>query len=135
MASKKKRIILDTNIWISFLITKDLSKLDKTIFSGETVLIFSQELLEEFVAVVSRPKFKNLITKEDIINILEIIENEAEYVEVTSQLDLCRDKKDNFLLSLAVDSKADFLITGDEDLLELKQIDKTNIITIRDFLS
>jgi putative PIN family toxin of toxin-antitoxin system len=92
-------------------------------------------LLEEFVAVVSRPKFKNLITKEDIINILEIIENEAEYVEVTSQLDLCTDKKDNFLLSLAVDSKADFLITGDEDLLELKQIDKTNIITIRDFLS
>ena len=122
MANRKKRIILDTNIWISFLITKDFSKLDKTIFSGDTVLIFSQELLEEFVAVVSRPKFKNLITEEDVIDILEVIENEAEYVEVTSQIEICRDKKDNFLLSLAVDSKADFLITGDEDLLELMKL-------------
>lgn len=43
-------------------------------------------------------------------------------------------KKTIFLLNLAIDSKADFLITGDEDLLIIKEIGKTKIITMRDFV-
>jgi len=134
MAIKKKRIILDTNLWISFLITKDLSKLDKQIFTGEKILIFSQELLNEFITVVSRPKFKKYFSQEDIIEILDIIDQQAEFVEVRSDIKKCRDEKDNFLLSLAVDGNADFLITGDEDLLELKEIEKTQIVTINQYL-
>lgn len=45
----------------------------------------------------------------------------AEHIEVKSVITACRDEKDNFLLSLAVDGKADFLITGDDDLLTLKK--------------
>jgi uncharacterized protein len=44
-----------------------------------------------------------------------------------------RDSKDNFLLNLAVDGKADYLITGDKDLLEIGQIDKTSILTFKEF--
>jgi putative PIN family toxin of toxin-antitoxin system len=65
MAIKEKRIVLDTNLWISFLITKDLSKLDNRIFTGETILIFSQELLHEFITVVSSPKFKKYFSQEE----------------------------------------------------------------------
>ncbi|MFN8431438.1 MAG: putative toxin-antitoxin system toxin component, PIN family [Spirosomataceae bacterium] len=43
--------------------------------------------------------------------------------------------KDNFLLSLAVDSMADYLITGDKDLLELVNINKTKILTMSQFLA
>ena len=68
MASKRKRIILDTNIWISFLITKDFSKLDKTIFSGDTVLIFSQELLEEFVR-------REIVGKEKVDDFRDVYKN------------------------------------------------------------
>jgi predicted nucleic acid-binding protein len=57
---------------------------------------------------------------------------EITYVE--SRIKLCRDPKDDFLLSLAKDSKADYLITGDYDLLELKEIGKTKILTIAEFL-
>lgn len=85
------------------------------------------------MAVASRPKFKKIITQDDLIAILEIIEREAEFLDVTSQVDMCRDKKDNFLLSLAIDSDADFLITGDEDLLELKSIGSTKIISMKEF--
>ena len=46
---------------------------------------------------------------------------------VKSKIELCRDSKDDFLLSLAMDSKADYLITGDNDLLDLKTIGKTKI--------
>jgi putative PIN family toxin of toxin-antitoxin system len=134
MAIKEKRIILDTNLWISFLITKDIFKLDNRIFTGETILIFSQELLHEFITVVSRPKFRKYFSQEDTIEILDIIDQQAEFVEVTSDIKKCRDEKDNFLLSLAVDGNADFLITGDQDLLELKEIEKTQIITVNQYL-
>lgn len=134
MAIKEKRIILDTNLWISFLITKDISKLDNRIFTGETILVFSQELLHEFITVVSRPKFKKYFSQKDIIEILDIIDQQAEFIEVTSDIKKCRDEKDNFLLSLAIDGKVDFLITGDQDLLELKEIEKTQIVTINQFL-
>jgi putative PIN family toxin of toxin-antitoxin system len=134
MAINRKRIVLDTNLWISFLITKDLSKLDSRLFTGETSLIFSQELLHEFITVVSRPKFKKYFSQEEIIEILDIIDQQAIFVEVTSEIKKCRDEKDNFLLSLAVDGNADFLITGDQDLLELKAIEKTQIVTINQYL-
>jgi predicted nucleic acid-binding protein len=47
----------------------------------------------------------------------------------------CRDPKDNFLLELAIDGNAHFLLTGDNDLLDIKQIGKTSIIKVQDFLS
>jgi len=56
-------------------------------------------------------------------------------IEVKTKINICRDTKDNFLLELATDGKADFLITGDNDLLSLKKIEKTSILTIRDFLN
>ena len=133
MANKEKRIILDTNLWISFLISKDFSKLDDRIFSRETILIFSQELLNEFISVVGRPKFINYFSKADILEILDFIDQQGEFVEVTSDIKKCRDEKDNFLLSLAIDGNADFLITGDKDLLVLKEIGETQIITINQF--
>jgi predicted nucleic acid-binding protein len=48
---------------------------------------------------------------------------------------MCRDSKDNFLLSLAVDGNADYLITGDKDLLILEKVNKTLIVTIQEYLS
>ena len=56
---------------------------------------------------------------------MKTLEEFAEFVEVKSKITTCRDEKDNFLLALAVDGNADFLITGDEDLLVLKEVNKT----------
>jgi len=51
-----------------------------------------------------------------------------------SNEDACRDLKDNFLLSLAVDGKADYLLTGDNDLLALNPFKDTHIVTFSAFL-
>lgn len=59
----------------------------------------------------------------------------AELVTVKSKLKLSRDSKDDFLLSLSMDGKATHLITGDSDLLILKKVKKTRIVTINDFLA
>lgn len=134
MQNNPTRIIIDTNLWISFLITKDFVRLDEIIFSRKAILIFSQELLDEFMEVTARPKFRRFFSSSDIEDILEMVEDYAEFIEVSSEVTACRDYKDNFLLSLAMDGNADFLLTGDNDLLELVKYGKTEILSISDFL-
>jgi putative PIN family toxin of toxin-antitoxin system len=131
---KKIRIILDTNIWISFLITKSMKGIDRLIFNGKAVLLFSDESMTEFIDVTSRDKLKPYFTKDDIASLIDLIEEYGEIIEVKSKVDVCRDKEDNFLLSLAKDGKADYLITGDKDLLVLDNFGKTEIIKLADFL-
>lgn len=69
-----------------------------------------------------------------IEEILETIEEFAEFIDVTSQIKFLNDSKDDFLLSLASDGKADYLITGDKELLEVKKYGTTEIISIAEFL-
>jgi uncharacterized protein len=129
---KSKKVILDTNLWISFLITKDFSFIDKFVENRKITLVFSDELIQEFLTVATRPKFQRYFTDQDIQKLLLLFDNFATMIEIKSNLKVCRDFKDNFLLNLAIDSKADFLVTGDNDLLELKRIEKTEILTIRE---
>ncbi len=131
---KNDRIIIDTNLWISFLLSKDYSKLDKLFSNNDLVLLFSPELLEEFVEVARRPKFKKYFAVADLNSLLSEIHLKAEFLEVTSEINLCRDPKDDFLLSLSQDGNATHLITGDNDLLEIKVFGKTLILTIADYL-
>jgi hypothetical protein len=134
MKSKDLRIILDTNILISYLISKNFMKLDKHLLDGNIRLLFSQESMEEFLTVIQRPRLTNYFSPENIEHLLSLFSSCGESVDITSDIKLCRDAKDNFLLNLAVDGSADYLITGDQDLLEIKKIEETQIITVSDFL-
>ena len=96
--------------------------------------MFSLELIEEFLTVVNRPKFRKYFTKPDIEKLMDLFDVYGEIVEVKSNIDLCRDKKDDFLLALAKDAQADFLVTGDKDLLELKVFESTKIVAVTDYL-
>jgi len=134
MANKPEKIIVDTNIFIYFLISNSFYKLEKRLKSNQVRLLFSEELLEEFLQVVNRPKFKKYFSEKDIKNLLNSVHDYADLIEVHSHVNICRDKKDNFLLSLCVDGKADYLVTGDEDLLILKKHKRTSILKITDYL-
>jgi uncharacterized protein len=134
MSKIKNRIIIDTNLWISFLLSKDYTKLDKLFNSKSLILLFSRELLEEFVEVARRPKFKKYFSIADLNELLTEIHSRAEFIEVTSEVNLCRDEKDDFLLALAKDGNADFLITGDNDLLEIEKFENTKILTMTNYL-
>ncbi|MBZ9779902.1 putative toxin-antitoxin system toxin component, PIN family [Psychroflexus sp. CAK8W] len=131
---KNKKIILDTNLWISFLISKKFNQIDQLIENKKITLVFSDELIEEFIDVVSRPKFQKYFSKKDIEKILNYFDQFGILVKVKSTIEICRDEKDNFLLNLSVDSKANYLITGDKDLLVLKKIEGTEIVTFTDFI-
>lgn len=135
MQTRKDRIIIDTNLWISFILTNSFSKLDQIISSDSCILLFSVELLEELTEVANRPKFKKYFSEDDLISLLYQIEKNAEFINVTTQIEVCRDPKDNFLLALAHDGDATHLISGDKDLTDLGNIGKTAILTIAQYLN
>jgi len=135
MRRKKSRIVIDTNIWISFLLTKDFSAFDKIVISPYIVLLFSDKLLEELIEVACRPKFKKYFSQSDLEELLFQMKEHGEFINISSSTSICRDPKDNFLLSLSKDGKASHLITGDKDLLDLRRFGRTQIITLRKFLS
>ena len=66
MPKQKDRVIIDTNLWTSFLITKDYSKLGKILSDKLVILLYSHELIDEFIEVAQRPKFKINFSTEDL---------------------------------------------------------------------
>src|SRR6478735_2475902 len=135
MPKLKDRVIIDTNLWISFLITKDHSKLDKILSDKLATLLYSQELIDEFIDIAQRPKFRRYFSADDLQALLLAMSDRAIFIDVSSTVTVCRDEKDNFLLALAKDGKASHLITGDKDLLVLKRFGKTKILTITEYLT
>ena len=134
MANRPDRIVIDTNIFISFLITNSFPKLFKLLESNKVILLFIEELLQEFLDVVKRPKLKKYFSEKEISKVLDGIQYYADYIEVYTNVNVCRDPNDNFLLALCYDGKADYLITGDEDLLVIKKYKQTSILKISDYL-
>lgn len=128
------KVIIDTNLWISFSLSKKLGNLDKIIKDKGILLLYSNDLLIEIKEIFSRTKFAKTLPKETLEEILSLLKDSGREIIVTSEVDICRDKKDNFLLSLCKDGYANFLITGDKDLLEIKKIDSTKILTYSEFL-
>ncbi len=128
MANKKIRIVLDTNIWVSYLISKKHIRIDKLLRSETVELVFSEELLLEFIEVTDRPKLRKYFKQEDITDLLDSMNEVGTIVKLTSKVNKCRDEKDNFLLALCKDGKVDYLVSGDEDLLTLEEFGKTKII-------
>ena len=81
---KSKKVILDTNLWISFLISRDFSFLDNYIETGKVKLIFSEELFSEFISVAERPKFKKFFAESDVKHLIRIIDRFGILVQVTN---------------------------------------------------
>jgi uncharacterized protein len=129
MAKKTpNKVVVDTNIWISFLIGKKIGWLKELFFDRKKInLIICDELLEEIINVAKRKSFRKYFSEEDISEIIFILSSTATFQDVKTEVKICTDEADNFLLGLCEDSKADYLVTGDVDLLVLKKHHKTVI--------
>jgi putative PIN family toxin of toxin-antitoxin system len=123
------KVIFDTNVWIGFLIGKRLSAVAEYIFNRQIIVVISEQLLQEIKEVTCREKLKKYFLEENVLELLNLLEIIAEKFEVKPTYFICRDPKDNFLLDLIACSKADYLVTGDNDLLVLNPFEKTVILT------
>ena len=113
MSNKNIKVIFDTNIWISFLIGKRLSKIKQLISNGNIIIITTEQLLIEIKLVTNRDKVRKYFPKESVHELIEFLETIAIKVEIKPLHFVSRDPKDNFLLDLIDFSKADYLVTGD----------------------
>ncbi|UXE62476.1 MAG: putative toxin-antitoxin system toxin component, PIN family [Woronichinia naegeliana WA131] len=68
-----------------------------------------------------------------IQNLIALLNEKVELIETSFHFDDCRDKKDNFILDLAVSGNANYLVTGDNDLLILNPFEKVEIISYQHF--
>ena len=133
MQGNPLRVVIDNNIWISFLIGKTLTGLSKNIINGQILILFSDDLFSELIEVLKRPKFKKYFSETAIEDLVSLLYKKVELIEITKHFEDCRDEKDNFLLDLAVSGHANYLVTGDADLLILNPFQGVEIISYQYF--
>lgn len=127
------RAVLDTNIIISsvFWEGKPYEVVRKGI-EGEYQIVLSTEILDE---VAERLKNKFQFPEEAMQELIDILLTFSHLVEPTIKFDVVRDKKDNKIIECAFDGKADYIVTGDPDLLDLNEFRGIKIATAKDFLN
>lgn len=133
MTKTNIKVIFDTNVWISFLIGKRLFALKQKIVAGTITIITTDQLLTEIKLVTARDKIGKYFPGESVAELISFLEIVAEKVEVQPKHFICRDPKDNFLLDLIDFSEADYLVTGDGDLLEHNPFKTAKILTPGEF--
>jgi putative PIN family toxin of toxin-antitoxin system len=134
--SRNNRFIADTNILLSSLFisgSTTFKALEKASSKGS--LLFSDDTFLEFELVLFRKKFDKYFSKEERLQIIEKFYAEAVFVQVSSNLTISRDLKDDKFLNLAIDASASCIITGDKDLLVLHPFRDILILSPFDFLN
>ncbi len=134
MLRNKVKVVIDTNWWVSFLITKQKSQLTEVLYHSNIEIYSSEELKSEIFETIKDPSLSKYINPSTLKEFIECFPDAVLTIKIKSKVEICRDAKDNFLLALSKDAKADFLITGDKDLLILKKYGKTIILKLSDFI-
>ena len=128
------RVILDCNIWISFLLSKQDCLLKRMLMDTRFDIYVCEELLSEIINVARRDKIRKRVSENELQQLLKIID--AFCIKTTiSQIaeSIIRDPKDVYLLSLAETIDANYIVSGDKDLTELNQHLRTRIVKLADF--
>ena len=118
---KRIKVVFDTNIWISFILSGKRSLIRDLILDKRLDIYASEELAEELFGTLENQKFKNIIGNLLITSLKTLFYESVVFVVPKRKIKICRDPKDDFLLALAMEAKSDYLITGDHDLLELNK--------------
>ena len=137
------RVLLDTNIFISHLLgphrAGTIRELFEALGAGRFTLLLPEKLLEELLTTVRRkPALTQRIAPALLEEFLSLLQSLGELVPAVSEPipRVTRDPKDDYLLAYALLGAADFLVTGDADLLVLNaQIGNLQIITAQQFVS
>ena len=131
--SEPMRVVIDTNIWISFLIGKQLTGLYRHMDSGRIEVVTCETQLRELADVLNRPRIRKYIPAGQVEEFLDLLCEVALLVCPEQGPPLCRDPKDDYLLYTALAAQANYLVSGDNDLLSLCSIGCTKIISFTDF--
>ena len=130
-----ERVVVDTNVFVSQLLR--LSSVPGQA-AGEAmdtgVVLVSAATLNELADVLAQAKFDRYASLEQRIQFIRLIANTAEFVPIIHPVRECRDPKDDKFLEVALNGRADVIITGDADLLAMNPWREIAILSPADYL-
>lgn len=133
------RAVVDTNILIRALIKPrgTVGPVLTHLAEGKYVIVYSEPLLDELIAklVLPRIRIKYAIDDQTVETTVALLALRGELVHPTRRVQVCRDPQDDMLIEAALAGNAEYLVTGDEDLLVLKKYETVRIVTPRVFLA
>jgi uncharacterized protein len=114
------RLVVNTNVLVSGVVlplSLPRQALSKALDHG--ILLFSEATMSGLAQVLCRPKFDHYVSREERMLFLAELGGTANFVPIIQIVRECRDPKDDKFLEVALNGRADVIITGDADLLAL----------------
>lgn len=129
-------VIQDANIWISYLIGSQYGSLIDALDNPNFRFITCKELIDELKDVTKRPKFRKWFTEEVAKAIVDLIEEKCVLLPIQNvSQPFVRDPKDQYLINLALQGKADLVVSNDDDIKVLKdRFEQFKIVTLAEFM-
>jgi putative PIN family toxin of toxin-antitoxin system len=131
----RARAVIDTNVLVSRLILPQslpAQALRRAELEGR--LLISEATMYELADALARPKFDRYVSMENRKSFLQRLGHIAEFVSIIQLVRECRDPKDDKFLEVALNGRADVIITGDARLLEMHPWREIDILTPTDYL-
>src|SRR6266540_3388543 len=132
----RERVVIDTNVLLSslfFTTSTPAQALEKAVTKAQ--LIATTETLRELIGNLHSPKFDRYVRRERRDALLERVASLVEIIAVLQPIRASRDPKDDKFLEAAVNGRANVLVTGDRDLLDLNPFRGIAIVTPADYLA
>jgi len=128
------KIVIDSNVFVSaFFWLGNPRKVFDRVTNGLDELYITDDILQELSSVMTREKFN--LEKNKVDNYVKIIEYFSIKLFPDNNIeDICRDPDDNKILKCGLEGNVDYIITGDKDLLVLKEYKKIKIVTPKEYL-
>ena len=95
----------------------------------------SAALSDELNRILEQDRFDRYVSRGQREHFLELLVREAEDIEITESIQICRDPKDDRILELAVNGDVAYIVTGDADLLVLNPFRGLEVLRPADFLA
>ena len=132
------KVVVDTNLLVSGFISPFSypREIEKCWQRGEFVLVTSHEIVDELNRVLHLPRIqvKYNLTESDIQTFVRTLTHKAEYVAGKLVIEgVAPDTGDDKIISCAVESEADFIVTGDKALQQLGEYQGIKIINAKEF--
>jgi len=130
-----ERVVVDTNVFVSRLLRFDSvpgRAAENAIHNA--VLLVSQATMSELADVLAQAKFDRYVTIEQRLHFIRLIAHTARFVPIVHAVRECRDPKDDKFLEVALNGRADVIVSGDADLLRMHQWREIAILTPSDCL-
>ena len=131
------RLVLDTNILVSALITKGTppDKLYQAWLRGEIALVTSTAQIAEIMDVLARPRLQRFLDTDEAAAIVENIGSCALVLDDPPAVNFSPDPKDNPILAAAVAGRADLIISGDKKhMIALGEVEGIPVVNAREAL-